>query len=296
MKKKNFTAPAMLLVLLLTANSAIAQWTRNAPTSQTYLTNTGDNVGIGTTTPAFKLDIQGSGITTMSFKSTTDNASILLDKGATTKTASLTYRTAGVNNWQTGCVSNINYTIRNNGLGAVAIYCDAADNKVGIGTTTPSEKLTVNGNISGLGNITATGTLTATGGNSTNWNSAYGWGNHASAGYVTVESDPQVGSNTASYVPRWNGTALVKGGIYDNGTNIGIGTAAPGYLFDVQGIAASTAAVINSHVNYVGTSDVRAIQGVSHTADGWGYGVYGEGGWIGVYGYGTNATTTSFGV
>ena len=33
--------------------------------------------------------------------------------------------------------------------------------------------------------ITSTGTVTATGGNSTNWNTAYGWGNHASASYAT---------------------------------------------------------------------------------------------------------------
>jgi hypothetical protein len=32
------------------------------------------------------------------------------------------------------------------------------------------------------------GTVTATGGNSTNWNTAYGWGNHASAGYLTSSS------------------------------------------------------------------------------------------------------------
>jgi len=35
------------------------------------------------------------------------------------------------------------------------------------------------------GNLTATGTITATGGNSSQWNTAYGWGNHASAGYLT---------------------------------------------------------------------------------------------------------------
>jgi len=36
------------------------------------------------------------------------------------------------------------------------------------------------------------GIVTATGGNSTNWNTAYGWGNHASAGYLTsfTETDP----------------------------------------------------------------------------------------------------------
>ena len=33
--------------------------------------------------------------------------------------------------------------------------------------------------VSQAGNLTATGTVTATGGNSTNWNTAYGWGNHS---------------------------------------------------------------------------------------------------------------------
>ncbi|MDB2580771.1 tail fiber domain-containing protein [Candidatus Poseidoniales archaeon] len=33
--------------------------------------------------------------------------------------------------------------------------------------------------------IDVTGTVTATGGNSTNWNTAYGWGNHASQSYAT---------------------------------------------------------------------------------------------------------------
>ena len=35
------------------------------------------------------------------------------------------------------------------------------------------------------GDYTAAGTVTASGGNSGNWNTAYGWGNHASAGYIT---------------------------------------------------------------------------------------------------------------
>ena len=33
--------------------------------------------------------------------------------------------------------------------------------------------------------LSVNGTITATGGNSSNWNTAYGWGNHASAGYLT---------------------------------------------------------------------------------------------------------------
>jgi len=36
--------------------------------------------------------------------------------------------------------------------------------------------------------VNSSGVITATGGNSTNWNTAYGWGNHASAGYLTSSS------------------------------------------------------------------------------------------------------------
>src|SRR3989339_2063274 len=47
---------------------------------------------------------------------------------------------------------------------------------VGMGTTTPSVRLDV------------VGVINATGGNSTNWNTAYGWSNHATAGYLTSET------------------------------------------------------------------------------------------------------------
>jgi hypothetical protein len=39
--------------------------------------------------------------------------------------------------------------------------------------------------------LESTGVITASGGNSTNWNTAYGWGNHATAGYLTSETDSQ---------------------------------------------------------------------------------------------------------
>lgn len=87
---------------------------------------------------------------------------------------------------------------------------------VGIGISTPTTLLDVNG------------VITATGGNSTLWNTAYSWGNHATAGYLTgfSETDPQVGANTTNYLPKWNGTALIASSIFDNG-NIGIGTNNP---------------------------------------------------------------------
>jgi hypothetical protein len=60
----------------------------------------------------------------------------------------------------------------------------------------------------------------------TNWDTAYSWGDHGAQGYLISESDPQVGANTLNYVPKWDGSALVTGTIYDNG-NVGIGTTNP---------------------------------------------------------------------
>ena len=72
------------------------------------------------------------------------------------------------------------------------------------------------------------------------WNTAYSWGNHATAGYLKSETDPQVGNQTTNYVPRWNGSALVKGTIYDYSGNIGIGTTTPGQRLDVNGTVRAT--------------------------------------------------------
>ncbi|MBU1935502.1 hypothetical protein KKF04_05595, partial [Patescibacteria group bacterium] len=68
-----------------------------------------------------------------------------------------------------------------------------------------------------------------------NWDTAFGWGNHAVSGYLLLETDPQIGANTLSYVPRWNGSALVTGTIYDDGAAIAIGHAAPSVELDVNG-------------------------------------------------------------
>lgn len=50
---------------------------------------------------------------------------------------------------------------------------------------------------------------------------------------ITSETDPQVGYNTTNYIPKWDGSALVKGQIYDNG-NIGIGITEPNALLHLR--------------------------------------------------------------
>lgn len=51
--------------------------------------------------------------------------------------------------------------------------------KIDIGATTFTEKFNVDGNVN------FTGTISASGYNNSNWDTAHGWGNHATAGYLT---------------------------------------------------------------------------------------------------------------
>ena len=59
--------------------------------------------------------------------------------------------------------------------------------------------------------ITITGEIATTGGNSTNWNTAYGWGDHAAVGYLTsfTETDPVFSASaaagiTSTNISNWN--------------------------------------------------------------------------------------------
>jgi hypothetical protein len=228
------------------------------------------------------------------------------------------------------------------------------------------------------GQLVASSSISAPGGNSTQWNSAFSWGNHATAGYISSEVDPQVGVIATNFVPRWNGSSLVSGSINDPGTGItvsgnsvfnnalrvaggfnggtsssafsvgsattytaldnnelqaysggaaaqlylnfwggdinfanntmwldrtdervGINTSTPTTKLDVQGETGLTEWIINAQGNYTGgNSDVRAVNGTSVIAPGYGYGVYGTGGYMGIRGV-ANSTTytgTSYGV
>jgi hypothetical protein len=64
------------------------------------------------------------------------------------------------------------------------LTADSASISGGFGSTGIS--LNSNGTILADGSITSGGIVYASGGNSANWNTAYGWGDHASAGYQTA--------------------------------------------------------------------------------------------------------------
>jgi hypothetical protein len=136
---------AMLSALMFSATFVNAQWTENA--TSVYLTNGTKNVGIGTTTPGFVLDIQRAGNASMSFKSTTGTANMILDRANNTATASVSYRTNGAPTFQTGTVGTDNFVIRNVFLGAPAFCVVQANNYVGVGTNVPSASFSVNNKV-----------------------------------------------------------------------------------------------------------------------------------------------------
>lgn len=113
-------------------------------------------------------------------------------------------------------------------------------------------------------------TIYATGGNSTNWNTAYGWGDHATAGYVTTttanatyaaigHNHSGVYDNYQSFNLKTNGvqrTTVQSGGTVDlvAGTNVSLS-------YSAGGVVTINSSYTNTN-NYVSSATFNTADGV----------------------------------
>lgn len=149
--------------------------------------NSAGNVGIGTTSPSSKLEIQQA----------LDNYGY-----------SLSLKNTAFNTWQFVHGGDNNLYV---GYNATTRFFIGNTGNVGIGTSGPSYKLDVIGDINITGSYRVNGTPIGTGG-----------------GGVS-------GSGSTNYLAKWSaGTALTNSQIFDNGSSIGLRTASPYYVIDYQ--------------------------------------------------------------
>lgn len=274
-----------------TSNQDVSFITNN--TGRLYLTKNG-NFGIGTNTPTFLLDVYASGSASANFKSSSGNANLIIDRGSTSNTSSVSYRTGGVPTWQTGTVQTDNFSIRNIALTSTALTILAANSNVGIGTAFPATTFSVGQNkfnVAGadgdlsfsdpLGSIT----FPATSGANSSMIQMFASGTLNSDRMVIAHSPsfPTYGLQYQDASDKFNflsnGTSVLT---VDLGTSrVGVGNLTPFAQLDVVG--AATAPVISATATYVGSYDVIGVSAFSKPADGFGYGVNATGGYFGGY-------------
>ena len=131
-----------------------------------------------------------------------------------------------------------------------------AKRNIGIGTTSPSTQLHTTGSVR-FQTLTGTGNRFVI----TDLNGNISAGAATTAGIIT-------GSGTLNYVPKWtpDGATLGNSLIFDNGTNVGIGTNTPAAKLEVIGTSARVSNSGDAKFEFFGSSADRGFVGWQSTA------------------------------
>lgn len=200
--------------------------------------DSGANVGIGTITPTQKLDVAGT-TRTSSLQITNGAANDFILKSDANGNASWINASSVETDPKVGALTSNKIPKWNGTTLTDGLVFDNGAN-VGIGTVTPTQRLDVSG-------TTKTTNLQITGGASNGFvlksdsSGNASWVNVNTLAYT--ETDPKVGTLTSNKIPKWNGTTLADGTIFDNGNKVGIGTTTPVGELHVKSVVTSNSII-----------------------------------------------------
>jgi len=229
------------LAIAMSGYSSYAQWTINSATNDGYNNNSSGKIGIGTSNPAYLLQLSSFAPRT---RLGIDN---LNSSGSRSSAINFTYNNGNTSAWELGNDIEANGTqsfyLYDNIAAAVRLYFNTLGN-VGIGTTSPTQLLTMpitsNGNGISLGTYSSLSAgnfafIGITGADGT-FNSGNLTGNdNGSAGMALVHTNGGLGSTELAFVTHNNGTDSRKRLRIDRFGNIGIGTTTPDAKLAVKG-------------------------------------------------------------
>lgn len=220
----------------------VSKFTSATTLGNSQIFDNGTNVGIGTTTPFGKLSVDG-GDFRFNYGNDAANRYLWFNKNNSYDGGVLWTRDNSTADWQmSNASSSGDFFMYSFGTGTSVLTIKRSNGNVGIGTTSPSEKLHISGN------TLVTGTLEV----DTVNNGVGDFLTRTAGGIVTrrtaaeVRSDigaqaaltnPVTGTGTLNFVSKFTSTGSTLGNsqIFDNGTNVGVGTTDPTTKLSVSG-------------------------------------------------------------